>query len=136
MRVRDRLLPTLPCLQRVALILEKEGDKICPFKMIKTDFAEELEFDYAKCTRLVINSFGLEEKGKNKPINISTSIDAAKLTKKYHSYFCRFQDIEGGDSLKPIKAFLVDEHSLYDLQSRKTVSLMKIVLTKKTKDSF
>ncbi len=86
--------------------------------------------------RLVINSFGLEEKGKNKPINISASIDAAKLTKKYHSYFCRFQDIEGGDSLKPMKAFLVDEHSLHDLQSRKTVSLMKIVLTKKTKDSF
>lgn len=113
-RIRDRVLPTPPCLQRVARILEKEGDKICPFKMIKTDFGEGVEFDYAKATRLVINAFGLEDKGKARSINVSESIDAAKVTKNlcHTSAGFKMTDPEGRDPLKSMRSFLVDEHSL------------------------
>jgi len=43
---------------------------------------------------------------------------------------------QGCDPLKSMRSFLVDEHSLRDLQSRNTVFLLKIVLTKETKESF
>jgi hypothetical protein len=80
-RIQDCVTPMPPCLQRVARILEKEGDRVCPFKMLNTEFGEGLEFDYARTTCLVINAFGLESTGRTHPINISTPIYAAKVTK-------------------------------------------------------
>ncbi len=82
-RIRDRVIPAPPCLQRLARILEKRGGgDVCPFKTIQIPFGESLEFDYAKMTRLVLNSFGLESVGKEHSINISASINAATLTEK------------------------------------------------------
>ena len=65
----------------MAKILETEGDKCCPFKMIQTDLGEGLEFDCAKTTRMIIYAFGLKDDGKTRPISVSLSIDAAKVTK-------------------------------------------------------
>jgi hypothetical protein len=45
-------------------------------------------------------------------------------------------DAKGRDPLKGMKSFLADENSLRDLQSRNTIFLLKIVLTKETKESF
>ncbi len=42
----------------------------------------------------------------------------------------------GRDPLKNMKSFIVDNNSLRDLQSRKTIFLLKIILTKETKESF
>jgi hypothetical protein len=45
-------------------------------------------------------------------------------------------DIGGKDPLRNMQSFLVDEDSLRDLQSHNNVFLMKIILTKETKESF
>jgi hypothetical protein len=74
------LILTPACLQWVARTLEKEGEHLCPFKHINTDFGEGIEFDYARTTRLVIDAFGLAGIGKERSINVSASIDTAKLT--------------------------------------------------------
>ncbi len=136
--MKGRLIPTPACLQRVARLLEKEGEQLCPFTTINTDFGEGVEFDYARTTRLVINAFGLEQLGRERAINVSASIDAAKLTKNltHTSAGLKMSDVMGRDPLKNMKSFIVDEHSLIDLQSRNTIFLMKIVLTKETKNSF
>jgi len=122
----------------VARKLEKAGDTLCPFSTLDTDFGEGIEFDYLRTTRLVINAFGLEQLGKERPINISSSIDAAKLTKQltHTSAGLKMSDVMGDDPLKKKKSFIMDDNSLRDLQSRNTIFLMKIALTKKTKQSF
>jgi hypothetical protein len=40
-RMFGRLLPTPSCLQQVANILEKHGQKLCPYKMISTPLGKE-----------------------------------------------------------------------------------------------
>ena len=118
-----RLLPSPASLQRVAQKLEKEGENLCPFELIKTDFGEGVEFDYAKTTRLVIDAFGLAEVGKERPINVSASIDAAKLTKNitHTSAGLKMTDVQGRDPFKNKRSFITDENSLRDLQSRNTI---------------
>jgi hypothetical protein len=114
-RLRGRLLCTPACLKLVAKQLESEGDSICPYQCIRTPYGEGIEFDYAKVTRLVINSYGLEDAGRQRRINISASIDAAHITKNLcHS----------SAGLKQSAGFAV------------TVFIMKIILTKKTKEFF
>ncbi len=58
-RVKNRLVCTPACLERVAKVLEDEEKARCPFDHIHTDFGEGIEFNYAKVTRLVINAFSL-----------------------------------------------------------------------------
>jgi hypothetical protein len=137
-RIKDRVIPTPACLKRVAEVVEKEGDKICPFKMISTPFGEGVEFDYAKATRLVINGFDLESVGMSRNVNLSASIDAAHMTKSicHTSAGFKMSDPLGKNPLRQMRAFHVDEGSLRDLQSRNTVFLLKIILTKETKESF
>jgi hypothetical protein len=137
-RLRGRLLCTPACLKLVAKQLEREGDSICPYQRIRTPYGEGIEFDYAKVTRLVINSYGLEDAGRQRRINISASIDAARITKNlcHTSAGLKMSDIEGRDPLKNMRSFLTDNNSLRDLQSHNNVFLMKIILTKETKESF
>ena len=132
-QIRDRVLPTPACLQKVAQILEREGDRLCPYEIIHTDFGEGIEFDYGKATRLVINAFGLEEQAKERSINVSASIDAARVTKNicHTSAGFKMSDPQGCDPLKSMRSFLVDEHSLRDLQSRNTVFYLRLYLLKK-----
>jgi hypothetical protein len=81
-RYRKRLLCTPACLKRVATKLAQAVNDICPFKSFMTPFGEAIEFDYAKATRLVVDAFGLLDiLGRERAINLSTSIDAAHLTK-------------------------------------------------------
>jgi hypothetical protein len=70
--------------------------------MIRSDFGEGLEFDYARTTCLVIDAFGLTDVGKERLINISASIDAAKLTKNitHTSAGLKMTDVQGRDPLK------------------------------------
>jgi hypothetical protein len=137
-RNHNRVLCTPACLQRVADALEAEAATICPFNRIQTEYGEGIEFDYAKVTRQVINAFGLEEEAKTRPINISASIDASRVTKNIHQTASglKMTDIRGKDPLKKLKSFLTDENSLQDLQSRNNVFILKVILMKETKDSF
>jgi hypothetical protein len=118
-RLFGRLLPTPSCLQEVANILEKHGQRLFPFKMITTAFGEGIEFNYAKTTRLVIDAFGLQDIGKTRPINISASIDAAKVTKHitHTSAGLKMSDVAGRNPLKSNHSFILDDMSLRDLQS-------------------
>jgi hypothetical protein len=137
-RIRNRLICTPACLKQVAKQLEKEGDIICPYRHIHTAYGERIEFDYAKVTWLVISTFGLEDAAKERRINISASIDAARVTKNlcHTSAGLKMSGIGGRDPLRNMRSFLVDEDSLRDLQSHNNVFLMKIILTKETKESF
>ena len=45
-------------------------------------------------------------------------------------------DVQGRDPFKNKRSFITDENSLRDLQSRNTIFLLKIILTKETKESF
>jgi hypothetical protein len=112
----------MPCLQWITRTLEKEGEHLCPFQMIPSDFGEGLEFDYARTTHLVIDEFGLTDVGKERPINISASIDAAKLTKNITrtSAGLKMTAVQGRDPLKNKRSFIADNNSLCDLQSRNT----------------
>jgi hypothetical protein len=103
-----------------ARILEKEGNRMRHYKMIQTEFGEGVVFNYAKATRLAINAFGLEEKGKERSVKDSASIDAARVTKNLFHTSAGFKmtDSQGWDPLKFVWSFLADEHSLHDLQSR------------------
>jgi hypothetical protein len=135
-RMRNRLICTPACLKRLAKQLKREGDAICPCRHIHTFHGEGIEFDYAKVTWLVINSFGLKDAVKVRNINISASIDAASITKNlcHTSVVLKMSDIGGRDPLRNMHSFLVDEGSLRDLQNN--VFLMKIILTKETKETF
>jgi hypothetical protein len=137
-RIRSRLICTPACLKRVAKQIEKEGDVICSYRHIHTHYGEGIEFDYTKVTRLVINTFGLEDAAKKRKVNISASIDAAWITKNlcHTSAGLKMTDIGGKDPLQNMQSFLVDEDSLRDLQSYNNVFFMKIILTKETKESF
>ena len=84
---RGRLIPMPACLQWITCTLEKEGEHLRPL-----DFGEGLEFDYAHTTRLVIDAFGLTNVRKERPINISASIDAAKFYQKYYAHLSRTED--------------------------------------------
>jgi hypothetical protein len=88
--------------------------------MLNTDFGEGIEFDYAKITRQVINALGLEALENQRSINISPSIDAAKLTKNltHTSAGLKMSVVIGHD---PLKKIIVDDNSLRDLQSRNTI---------------
>jgi hypothetical protein len=118
-----RLLPSPASLQHVAQKLEKAGKHLCPFQLISTNFGEGVEFDYAKTTRLVIDAFGLSDVGKERQINISASIDAAKLTKNimHTSAGLKMTDVQGRDPFKNKRSFIYEENSLRDLQSRNTI---------------
>ncbi len=137
-RIRNRLLCTPACLKRVAKKLESSAETLCPYNRITTPFGEGLEFDYAKLTRLVINSFELEPIATHNPVNISASIDAARVTKNlcHTSAGLKMSDPRARDPVKNMRSFMVDGDSLRDLQSHNNVFLMKIVLTKETKESF
>lgn len=137
-RVRNRLICTPACLKRVAKVLENEGNELCPFSHISTEFGEGIEFDYAKVTRLVINAFNLESAAKDRNVNLSMSIDAAKVTKNicHTSAGLKVTDVQGRDPLKGMRSFISDQNSLHDLQSQNNIFLMKIILTRETKESF
>jgi hypothetical protein len=137
-RIRNRLLCTPSCLKRVARKLEQAAVTICPYQQISTPFGEGVELDYAKVTRLVINCFGLEQIAAEQPVNISASIDAARVTKNlsHTSAGLKMSDPRARDPIKNMRSFAVDGDSLRDLQSYNNVFLMKIILTKETKESF
>ena len=61
--------------------LELEGDTICPFSSYMSPFGEAVEFDSSKSVCLIIDAFGVLDVGKDRAINLTASIDAAKLTK-------------------------------------------------------
>ncbi len=129
-RQRGRLIPTPACLQRVACVLENEGETLCPFSILNTDFCEGIEFEYAKTTRLVINAFGLEALGKQRSINISSSIDAAKLTKNLtHTS----SGLKMSDVMDRLLLLMITVCVICNLGTQ--FFLMKIVLTKETKES-
>jgi pterin-4a-carbinolamine dehydratase len=48
----------------------------------------------------------------------------------------KMTDVQGRDPIKNKRSFIYDENSLRDLQSHNTIFLMKIILTKETKESF
>ncbi len=50
-RFRGRLLCTPACIQRVAKVLEKGANNICPLKQIETQYGEGIEFD---CARVIV----------------------------------------------------------------------------------
>jgi hypothetical protein len=77
------------------------------------------------------------EAGKERLVNVSTSIDAAQVTKNLSQTAAGLKIIDTGgvDPLKNMQSFFVDQNSLRDLQSQNTF-LMKIILTKETKESF
>jgi hypothetical protein len=97
-----RLLCAPACLQRVAKVLEKEADSICPFNQIETQYGEGIEFDYARVMRLVIDAFGLKQTAMERKINITGSIDAARVTKNicHTSTGLKMTDIQGREPLK------------------------------------
>ena len=97
-----------------------------------------IEFDYAKVTRLVINTFVLEDAAKERKVNVSASIDAARITNNLCHTLAglKMSDIGGRDPLWRMRSFLTDKDSLRDLQSHHNVFLMKIILTKETEESF
>jgi len=128
-RLRNRLLCTPSCLKRVAKVLETEGDVICPFTSSMTPFGESIEFDYGKATRLIIDSFGLLDAARDRAINVTASIDAARLTKN----ICH---TSAGVKMTDPGGFVRDGDMLQDMQSQDTIFLLKIVLTKETKESF
>jgi len=128
-RVHNRLLCTPSCLKRVAKVLEAEGDALCPFTSFMTPFGEAIEFDYGKATRLIIDVFGLLDVGRDRAINLTASIDAARLTKN----ICH---TSAGIKVTDPGGFLQDGGMLHDMQSQNTIFLLKIVLTKETKESF
>jgi len=63
--------------------LESEGDTICPFSPYMTSFGESVEFDCSKSVRLINDTFGLLDVGKDRAINFTASINGAKLTKLF-----------------------------------------------------
>jgi hypothetical protein len=128
-RIRNRLLYTPSCLKRVAKVLEREGDVICPFTSSITPFSEAIEFDYGKATCLIMDAFGLLDVGRDRAINLTASIDAARLTKNIFHTSAGLKVTDSG-------GFLQDGGMLQDMQSQNTIFLLKIVLTKETKESF
>ena len=128
-RIRNRLLCTPACLKRVAKKLELEGDTICPFSSYMSPFGEAVEFDYSKSVRLIFDAFGLLDVGKDRAINLTASIDAAKLTKNISRTSAGVKMTDpGGFGLGGVRR--------YDMQSYCTIFLLKIILTRETKDSF
>jgi hypothetical protein len=107
-------------------VLEDEGKELCPFDHIHIEFGEGIEFNYAKLTRLVINALSLESAARERNINLSVSIDAAKVKKNLCHTFAGLQvtDIDGCDPIKGVQSFLNDQSSLHDLQSQNNIFLM------------
>jgi len=70
-------------------------------------------------------------------INLSVSIDVVKVTKNlcHTSAGLKVTDIDGCDPIKGMPSFLNDQSSLHDLQSQNNIFLMKVILTKETKES-
>jgi hypothetical protein len=102
--------------------LEQEGDRICPFKRISTPSGEGIEFDYTKVTRLIIDAFALGEAGKERSVNVSASIDAARVTNNLSQTAAglKITDAGGVDPLKNMQSFIVDQNSLRGSQSQNT----------------
>ncbi len=65
-------------------------------------------------TRLVINCFGLEQIAAEQPVNISASIDAARVTKNlsHTSVGLKMSDPRARDPIKNMRSFAVDGDSL------------------------
>lgn len=95
--IRGRLIPTPACLQLLAH-RKRKVSIFAPFNHISTDLGEGIEFDYARTTCIAIGAFGLADIGKERSINVSASIDAAKLTKNnsHTSAGMKMSDVQGG----------------------------------------
>jgi hypothetical protein len=78
---------------------------------------------------LVIDAFDLLPVGRERAINVTASIDAARLTKN----ICH---TSAGLKMTDPGRFDVDSGRLRDMQSQNTIFILKIVLTKGSKDSF
>jgi hypothetical protein len=109
--------------------LELEGDTICPFSSYMSPFGEAVEFDSSKSVCLIIDAFGVLDVGKDRAINLTASIDAAKLTKNISHTSAGVKMTDPG-GLGPGGV------QRYDMQSYCTIFLLKIILTRETKDSF
>jgi hypothetical protein len=86
----------------------------------------------------VIDAFGLGDIGKERWINISTSIDVTKLTKNitHTSSGLKMTDVQGRDSFRNKRSFIYEKNSLCNLQSCNANFSMKIIIMKETKESF
>jgi hypothetical protein len=64
----------------------------------------------------------LGEAGKERSVNVSASIDAARVTKKNSQTAAglKITDTGGLNPLKNMQSFIVDQNSLRDLQSQNT----------------
>jgi hypothetical protein len=94
-----------------------------------THFGEAVEFVYSKSICLIIDAFGLLDMGKNRAINLTASVDAVKLTKN----ICH---TSAGVKMTEPGGFGPAGGQHYDMQSYSTIFLLKIILSKETKNSF
>lgn len=127
-RAWTRLLCTPACLKWVAIKLEAEGQRIFPFNWYMIPFGEAIEFDNSKSVRLIIDAVGLLDIRKCRSINLRTSIEAARLTKKN----CH---TSAGVKMTVLGGFSHAGTQLCDMQSQNFIFLLKIVLTKETSHS-
>jgi hypothetical protein len=133
---RGGIIPSTACLQRAAKVLEKEADKICPFKEINTKWGKGIQFCEARMLKLVCDSFGVTEKAKQEKVSVSESIDASQLTKNLLVITAGFKmiDVDAVDSIsgKP----LCTDGVFHNVQSRNQVFPLKMILATETKESY
>lgn len=78
---------------------------------------------------MVIDAFGLLQVGIKRANNVTASIDAAHLMKNIYLALVGLKMTDPG-------GFNVDGGRLHHMMSQNTIFLLKIVLTKETKESF
>ncbi len=82
---------------KAANFLEEHGQRLCSFERVETQFGEGIEFNYTRTICIIIDAFGLDQIGKMRNVNISASIDAAKITKNL-THICWVKDTVSQES--------------------------------------
>jgi hypothetical protein len=133
---RGSVLPSPACLKRVAKVVEREADVICPIQEIQTQWGKGLKFCEARTVKLVFDSFRLTEKAKRDSVSISESIDASKISRNLSCITAGFRvnDIAVVDPIT--KTPLYTDGLFSNVQSRNNVFPLQLLLAKETKESY
>jgi hypothetical protein len=134
-------LPTIiPCeasLKRMAAVVERFGDNLCPYEMSTTVDGEMFKFNLELTVPLILKSHGLEKAGRLRSIQVAQSIDGASYT-KHVGLVAAGMKVNDNSARDPItkKPLIMADPNKCTMQSRNNCFPLFIRIGKETQQSF
>ena len=74
-------LPSRAAVQRLAGMLNEQGQQLKPFHPVECELGEMYAFDYEKMVRYIFKAFSLDKIAETESVELCITLDCAELTK-------------------------------------------------------